>query len=147
LLVRDLVLCLHAFATVALVGLIWTIQLVHYPLFAAVGREGFPAYEAAHARRITPLVGTLMLVELLTAALLVVPGLVALPDWMPAWIAWAGLGLVGTAWATTAFVSIPCHAILARGFDAAAHRRLVATNWIRTIAWTLRGFLATAMLL
>ena len=33
-----------------------------------------------------------------------------------------------------------------QGFDAAVHRRLVRTNWIRTVGWTLRGALAVAML-
>ena len=33
----PLVFLLHLGATLALVGLIWTVQVVHYPLFAGVG--------------------------------------------------------------------------------------------------------------
>ena len=51
-----------------LAGLIWTIQVVHYPLFSRVGREGFAAYEQAHSGMITPLVGPVMLAELAAAA-------------------------------------------------------------------------------
>ncbi len=31
----------HLVATAAMVGLIWFVQVVHYPLFAAVGSGGF----------------------------------------------------------------------------------------------------------
>jgi hypothetical protein len=36
-------------------------------------------------------------------------------------------------------VQIPLHNQLALGFDLSVHRKLVATNWWRTIAWSLRG--------
>ena len=113
-------------------GLIWIVQVVHYPLFGRVGREGFAAYESAHARLITPIVGPAMLVELVSSLAL----LAARPRGMPAWAAWAGVALVGIAWASTAFVQVPLHGTLARGFDEDAHARLVATNWVRTIAWS-----------
>jgi hypothetical protein len=38
------------------------------------------------------------------------------------------------------------HRRLEQGFDLAAHRQLVRGNWIRTIAWSLRGLLAVLML-
>jgi|688.fasta_scaffold838315_2 hypothetical protein len=120
-----------------LTGLIWTIQLVHYPLFDRVGREGFASYEGAHARMITPMVGPAMLIEALTAALL----LMARPRFMPAWAAWAGVALVGIAWLSTFLLQVPMHGTLARGFDVDAHARLVGTNWIRTAAWTARAVL------
>ncbi|HEX2205610.1 MAG TPA: hypothetical protein VHG91_20025 [Longimicrobium sp.] len=44
-------------------------------------------------------------------------------------------------WLSTALLQVPMHGRLERGFDAAAHRRLVATNWVRTVAWTARGVL------
>ena len=113
-------------------GLIWIVQVVHYPLFGRVGRDGFAAYESAHARLITPIVGPAMLVELVSSLAL----LAARPRGMPAWAAWAGVALVGIAWASTAFVQVPLHGTLARGFDEDAHARLVATNWVRTIAWS-----------
>jgi hypothetical protein len=33
---------------------------------------------------------------------------------------------------------------LEQGFEAGAHGRLVATNWVRTGAWTARGVLVAA---
>jgi hypothetical protein len=132
----------HLAATLALAGLIWTVQLVHYPLFAGVGAEGFAAYEAAHQTRITWLVGPLMLVEL-GAAVVLAAGLG--PEGVPGWMIWTGLALLGVIWSSTALVQVPLHRVLGDGFEASAHARLVATNWVRTAAWTARAGLALAM--
>lgn len=53
----------------------------------------------------------------------------------------AGLALVAVIWLSTALLQVPCHELLCVGFDPAVHQRLVWTNWIRTAAWSLRGFL------
>jgi hypothetical protein len=118
-----------------LTGLIWTIQVDGYPLFASVGREAFAAFEADHRRRITPLVGPVMGAELLLATALIFDR----PSTMPTWLAWVGTAIVGVIWLSTAFVQVPLHDRLGRGFDTEAHHLLVATNWIRTIGWTLRA--------
>jgi hypothetical protein len=136
------VLLVQAFASLALTGLIWCIQVVHYPLFAAVGRDEFTRYEADHARLITLVVGPLMLVELAAALWLAA----VRPAGVPAWMAWTGLALVAAIWLSTATIQVPCHAKLAAGFDAEVHARLVSSNWIRTVAWTARGLLALAMI-
>jgi hypothetical protein len=136
------VLLVQAFASLALTGLIWCIQVVHYPLFAAVGRDEFTRYEADHARLITLVVGPLMLVELAAALWLAA----VRPAGVPAWMAWTGLALVAAIWLSTAAIQVPCHAKLAAGFDAEVHARLVSSNWIRTVAWTARGLLALAMI-
>ena len=47
---------------------------------------------------------------------------------------------------TTAFVSAPLHGRLQNGYDSALLSRLIRTNWLRTAAWTARGFIAVAML-
>ena len=136
----DSLLYAHAFSTLSLVGLIWTIQLVHYPLFLRVPREQFGAYEGEHMRRITWLVGPLMLAEAVTAVLL----LVKLPADSGAPV---GLALLFVIWLSTATIQGPLHAQLAKGgFDEAKIRRLVRSNWIRTVCWTTRGVLALGML-
>lgn len=128
----------HLLGTLTMFGVIWVVQLVHYPLFSGVGAEGFAAYEAAHKVRITPIVFPAMLLELGTAVWLVWNR----PEIVPAWLVWAGLGLVGVVWLSTAFVQVPLHTALSAGFDGETHARLVATNWVRTAAWTLRAGLA-----
>lgn len=135
----------HALVTVMLAGLIWTIQVVHYPLFAKVGEADWVAYERSHQARITVIVAPLMLTELVTAALLLWPLLSATTgrvNWLPV----AGAVLVAVIWASTIFVQVPLHGRLEQRFDAAAIARLVSTNWIRTIAWTLRALIALELL-
>ncbi len=126
----------HAAVTWFLCGLIWTIQLVHYPSFADVSREGFASFHQAHVQRITALVALPMLVELVTA------GLILLIAPVPRASALGGLLLLVIIWGATAFVQVPLHDALARGGDSAIMTRLVDTNWVRTVAWTLRGVLA-----
>ena len=125
-------LAVHAAATWALVGLIWTVQLVHYPLFAQVGAEAFRSYHARHTRQITWIVAPLMATELFTAALLVVRG--AREPWLL-----ASFASLAFNWLATWRVQIPLHDRLAAGFDVEAHQRLVASNWWRTAAWSIRG--------
>ena len=128
----EWLLPVHYAVTWALVGLIWTIQMVHYPLFAQVGPAHFVAYHRRHTREITLVVGPLMLAELVTAALLVLEG--NRDPWLL-----ASLPLLALIWISTGFVQIPLHNTLTTGFDAHAHRRLVTTNWWRTAAWSARG--------
>ncbi len=128
----EWLLPVHYAVTGALVGLIWTIQMVHYPLFAQVGPEHFVAYHRRHTREITLVVGPLMLAELVTAALLVLEG--NRDPWLL-----ASLPLLALIWISTGFVQIPLHNTLTSGFDAHEHRRLVTTNWWRTAAWSARG--------
>lgn len=137
-----LVLVVHAAATWFMAGVIWIVQVVHYPLFAYADRATYGAFALAHGRLITPVVGPAMVVELIAAVWLVV----ARPALVPATWAWAGLAMVGVAWASTAFLQVPLHGQLAAGYDARAHALLVGTNWIRTVAWTLRAVLAGALL-
>jgi len=67
--------------------------------------------------------------------------LVDRPATMPAWTAWAAAGLFAIAMASTALVQVPLHSRLAREHDREVARRLVTSNWVRTIAWTLRGLI------
>lgn len=131
------VLLTHVAATLALVGVIWFIQVVHYPLFSHVPSTAFAAYEAAHTRLTTWVVTPPMVVEAVTGVLLLWrrPEEVRLP------LVWTGLGLLAIIWLSTALLQVPQHQILLSGFDPSAHRTLLLSNWIRTIAWSVRGVL------
>ncbi|MFP2904546.1 hypothetical protein ACLESD_05715 [Pyxidicoccus sp. 3LFB2] len=126
----------HAASTLYMVGVIAVIQGVHYPLFARVGAAGFTAYASEHGWRITWVVGGPMLVELATAIWLVFR---PLPPGVPSWMAWAGLVAVLALWGSTFLLQVPQHEVLRVGFDPDAHRRLVSSNWLRTVLWSLRG--------
>jgi uncharacterized membrane protein len=127
-------LLVNTAATLYMTGLIWFVQLVHYPLMSRVGAEGYREYQVAHQNLTSLAVGPAMLAELLSAV-----ALVAL-DTKDGW-RWIGLAAVGGLWASTALLQMPLHATLANGFDAEAHARLVASNWIRTALWTGRSAL------
>ena len=134
-------LLVHVAATLFMVGLIWFVQVVHYPLFAAVGPTHFEAYERHHQRLTTWVVGPVMLVELGTAA-----GLLVTQAGTAAAIQWAGMGLLLLIWSCTAGLSVPAHRQLETGFHSDAWRRLVTTNWIRTVAWSVRGVFVMVLL-
>jgi len=55
------------------------------------------------------------------------------------------LALLVVAVVSTVVLQAPQHAILSRGFDERAYRRLLGTQWIRTVAWTAGGIVALAM--
>lgn len=131
----------HLVSTVFMAGLIVFVQIVHYPLMAGVGEDGFVAYERAHTVRTGWVVVPPMVMELATAVWLA--AIPPAPELRGA--AYAGLALVGVVWISTATLQAPAHGRLVHGFDAAVHRRLVVTNWIRTVAWLARVPVALAL--
>jgi uncharacterized membrane protein len=137
----DLVLLVHAAATLFMTGLVWFVQVVHYPLFARVGEAGYARYQAEHMRRTGWVVAPAMLTELGSgiALLWLRPAAVG-----AVWV-WFGLALLAVVWASTALVQVPRHDRLVAGWDERAGRELVATNWLRTAAWSARALLALAM--
>jgi len=132
----------NAAATLFMVGVIWFVQIVHYPLFASVGRPGFAAYSGSHTRLTGLVVGPPMLVEAATAVALVV----WTPSGISVFLLWTGLILVVGIWLSTIFLQAPRHTALGGGFDPTAHRFLVTSNWLRTVLWTLRGLVVLGIL-
>lgn len=132
----------HVASALGLVGIIWTVQIVHYPLMALVGGDRFVAYEAAHAPRMAAVVMLPWTLQGLTTAWL----LVARPGGVPGWSLAVAAATAAVPVIVTVVWSVPAHARLAHGFDASVHRRLVRTNWVRTWGWTAHGVNAVLML-
>jgi uncharacterized membrane protein YfcA len=57
----------------------------------------------------------------------------------------AAAALAALPVAVTALVSVPAHMRLDRGWDDAAWRRLVRTNWWRTAGWTAGAVVAALL--
>lgn len=119
-----------------LTGLIWMVQLVHYPSFHFIAQDQFEAFHRHHTSSISMIVMPLMLVEL------------ALSIWLYYSYGWAWkylwpLLIVLIIWACTFFVSVPLHGLLEKSKDTNAISQLVATNWPRTILWTVKAFYIT----
>jgi hypothetical protein len=133
----DRLMLLQIVCCAFMTGLIWLVQVVHYPGFSYVAGDTFQEFHRFHSTRITLIVGPVMLVELVTAVLI----------WLgnPTSMLWASnLVGVGLLWMSTFFLSVPYHNRLTVEFNHRYHRALVLTNWPRTIIWTLRtcGFIA-----
>ena len=133
---------LHLIATAFMTGVIWIVQILHYPLFNMVGRENFAAYEAAHTNLIAVIVMPAMLLELILTVMI----FFAPPANIPLGLNWLNAVLLGVIWLSTAFLQVPQHSILAGGFDEKAYRMLVNSNWIRTIAWSAKAAIAALMI-
>jgi len=131
----------HFASTMFMVGLIWTIQYVHYPLFANVGETTYVAFQNAHVERI----GRLLLIPWLTEgftligvlALAFLGGLKTLR--VPAILNGAAMAVVLVI---SGFWSAPAHGKLANGFDKSVHQQLMTANLIRSLAWSICGVCA-----
>ncbi len=135
------VLLVHLAATLVMVGVIWFVQVVHYPLFAKVSLEGLALYSKAHSRLTTYVVGPPMLLEVATAVVLVFYR----PEGVPLVAVLAGLALVTLIWLSSALLQAPRHGALGRGFDEKTWTGLVLSNWIHTGAWSARDLLVLWM--
>ncbi len=83
-----------------------------------------------------------MVLELLTALFL----LIRFNDYrnnVPFLIASFLLALI---WVITFLISVPKHNILSSGHNDLAITELVKTNWIRTVAWTVRAIILFTLL-
>ena len=132
-------LLLHVAITWALAGLIWTVQIVHYPLFEHVGEDSFATYHARHMWLITWVVGPLIMAEVGSAGLLLFLGERSL-------LFVISLVPLLAIWGSSFVYQVRLHDKLTNGFHRETIRRLTFTNWIRTIGWTLRAVCLLAAL-
>lgn len=131
----NTVFLLNLASSLFLCGLIWVIQILHYPFFAHLERENYTKNQQRHMYLISFLVIPMMLMELITSVLLVLQP----SDFRIEFI--IGLILVLLIWSSTFFVQMPIHQKLLQGYDRAAIQKLISTNWIRTILWTAKSVL------
>lgn len=131
----DALFIAHLFASFFLCGLIWIVQLVHYPAFRFVEQGDFVKFEEFHTRNISFIVVPVMILELASAFLLFKnsvdhSNLLAI-----------NLLLAVLVWIVTFVFSVPCHMKLAREKDLKSINLLVRTNWLRTFIWTAKSVL------
>ncbi|MBY0515518.1 MAG: hypothetical protein K2P81_01325 [Bacteriovoracaceae bacterium] len=129
-----LYLLIHFFASTAMMGLIWLVQLVHYPAFRFVDEKDYISFALFHTTQITWVVAPLMIAELFSAFLMSFDSSVTL------WVKIVSIICLVAIWLSTVFFQIPQHSVLALGKNLEAIENLVTTNWIRTIAWTIKSF-------
>lgn len=137
----DAVLIANLVASCVMTGVIWFVQHVHYPLLAQVEMGQAVAVAEEHQRRTGHVVALPMAVEGLTTLAL----LAQQPAGVTWFLPWIGAILLAVALGCTVFLSVPLHAKMATNPDAQVGAKLVATNWPRTIAWSLRAVVCVVM--
>lgn len=132
-------------ATSAMTGILWLVQLVHYPMFDGLNESSFRNWHEFHSRRISYIVAPLMIFDLGMAF--------ALSYWLRSPLSYVATGLTVLVWLLTFFVSVPLHDKLGSNGEVVGNvkaqliARLVLTNWPRTIAYSLKLALSILLLL
>jgi hypothetical protein len=122
----EITLLANTAGTLFMVGLIWFVQRVHYPLLAQVDVKDQKSVGHEHQRRTSQVVGLPMAVEGVSTLVLLV-------------------SLLAISLGSTVFLSVPLHEKMISKPSSQIGKKLVATNWPRTISWTLRGFICLLM--
>ena len=125
-------LILHLIATSVMVGVIWVIQLVHYPTFHFVELKQYTTFQRFHMARISNVVIPAMLTELFTLILIVIS-----MDQIDNLVLSSAILLI-FIWLMTAVFFSGVHQKLTLGYDQTVVDKLVKLNWGRTLLWTLR---------
>jgi hypothetical protein len=129
--------------TFSMTGIIWFVQIVHYPLMRHVGKGRFTRYLQSHMVLTTFVVAPVMLIE----AGAVLYGLFVPNIWLDGDAAQLGAVLLLIIWLVTFFVHVPGHRQLSKDFEARAYRRILFGNWIRAYAWSFRSIILVFSLL
>ncbi len=131
-------LVIHLVATSIMVGVIWVIQLVHYPSFHFIESKQYTTFQRFHMSRISYVVVPAMLTELFTLIFLII-----FMDQIDTLVTVSGLLLI-IIWLMTAVFFSGVHQKLTSGYDKTVVNSLVKLNWGRTLLWTLRLLLISA---
>jgi hypothetical protein len=103
--------------------LIWIIQILHYPSFLFIDKASFTEFENFHTKRISLIVIPLMLAELV----------LLIYDFR-----WILFFILAGIWLSTFLIQVPCHNKLKQGKNLEIIHRLIFSNWIRTLLWTVK---------
>ena len=122
-----------------LVGIILCTQFVSYPLFKSIEATEFRKYHSTYTRYIAPVVGPLMVLEL------IIVGLLTLDEPTNPLIL-ASLFLVIMVWLSTFLIQVPLHNKLAKRYQVKWIHKLIYSNWIRSIAWTIKLIVAAILI-
>ena len=119
-----------------LLSLIWLVQIIIYPGFISIPSKDFAGYHRWYATRIACIVAPLMICEvIITIGWIILDNYAVFPI--------ISIFLVLIIWLSTFVLQVPIHKQLQTGKDDACIKRLVTTNWIRTIAWSLKAIFVT----
>ena len=126
---------LNTTCSIALTGIIWFVQVVHYPTFSRLYRAEFIRHHRFHIIRTAFVVAPLMTMELATSGYLVLNSESLLFYHI------TGLIIVVVIWLSTFLIQAPIHLKLQKGYDDELVKKLIDSNWIRTLLWSAKSLL------
>ena len=138
MLLNNFVLISHLIFTSIMTGVIWVIQIVHYPSFHFIEKELYTAFQKFHMNKISIIVIPIMLAELITGIMLFLDKSFKSPFLIISII------ILVLIWLITGVFFTKAHNELIAGYQELVVNQLVAMNWIRTLLWTLRLLLLTS---
>lgn len=130
---KNLVFSLNLISAFYMCGIIWIIQIIHYPSFLLIRPESFQKFHLKHTSTMGFIVGPVMVIELVTTAYLL--------NYEVSLISILNLLCALALWLLTFFVSVPLHSALSTGQDILIIQRLIQSNWPRTILWSFKALL------
>ena len=134
---NNFVLLGHLIFTSIMTGVIWVIQIVHYPSFHFIEKELYTAFQKFHMNKISIIVIPIMLAELITGMILFLDKSSKSPFLIISFV------ILVLIWLITGVFFSKAHNELMTGYQELVVNQLVAMNWIRTLLWTLRLLLLT----
>ena len=134
---NNFVLLGHLISTSIMTGVIWVIQIVHYPSFHFIEKELYTAFQKFHMNKISIIVIPIMLAELITGMMLFLDKSSKSPFLIVSFV------ILVLIWLITGVFFSKAHNELMTGYQELVVNQLVVMNWIRTLLWTLRLLLLT----
>ena len=113
-----------------LIGVILVTQIVSYPLLLSVRSSEFSSYHKTYTKKISIVVLPLMLAELFITVYI----LFSNPSTTHIFSALILLFI----WLSTFFIQVPIHNIISKSKDNRILRKLIASNWLRTLLWVIK---------
>ena len=121
---------IHFLSTSLMVGIIWVIQLLHYPTFHFIKESDYVEFQYFHMQRISFIVVPVMTTELLSGFMLVY--------YFRSNLLILCLIILLVIWSITFVFFTKLHQSLLGGYDKIIVDKLVQINWSRTVLWSLR---------
>lgn len=137
---NNFVLLGHLIFTSIMTGVIWVIQIVHYPSFHFIEKELYTAFQKFHMNKISIIVIPIMLAELITGMMLFLDKSSKSPFLIISFV------ILVLIWLITGVFFSKAHNELMTGYQELVVNQLVVMNWIRTLLWTLRLLLLIGFL-
>ena len=128
---------IHLCVTWAMIGAVWFVQFVHYPVYRFLQKKDFYTFQKHHIKQTKALAIPVMVVEAITGILLLW-GWGGSALWAYAWINFFLLILI---WVSSFHFCMKCHNQLSHEYSPHLILRLLHIHQVRTCFWTARGLL------